>query len=134
MNLLLDTHIVLWASAARSKLPVGAAKLLEKGEHILWVSAVTFWEVAIKRSLNKPDFRIDVAPLRAGLLRNGHFELAIDGMHAMELAKLEGIIPALEPAHALFALSKFNFKKDGIVIVNLSGRGDKDLSTYMKFL
>lgn len=53
---------------------------------------------------------------------------------AFELAKLEGIIPALEPAHALFALSKIKFKKDDIVVVNLSGRGDKDLSTYMKFI
>ncbi|MEO6456604.1 MAG: tryptophan synthase subunit beta, partial [Ginsengibacter sp.] len=53
---------------------------------------------------------------------------------AFELAKLEGIIPALEPAHALFALSKINFKKDDIVVVNLSGRGDKDLATYMKFI
>jgi PIN domain nuclease of toxin-antitoxin system len=88
VNLLLDTHIVLWASAAKSKLPKAAENLLATEQHTLWVSAVTFWEVAIKRSLNKPDFRIDVAPLRAGLLRNGHFELAIDGTHALELAKL----------------------------------------------
>ena len=88
MNLLLDTHIVLWSSAAKDRLPKGAASILADGEHTLWVSAVTFWEVAIKRSLNKPDFRIDVAPLRAGLLRNGYFELPIDGTHALELSKL----------------------------------------------
>lgn len=53
---------------------------------------------------------------------------------AFELAKLEGIIPALESAHALFILNKINFNKDETVVVNLSGRGDKDMSTYMKFI
>ncbi|HVZ98193.1 MAG TPA: tryptophan synthase subunit beta [Chitinophagaceae bacterium] len=53
---------------------------------------------------------------------------------AFELAKLEGIIPALESAHALFALQKINFRKDDIVVVNLSGRGDKDMDTYMKHI
>jgi tryptophan synthase beta chain len=53
---------------------------------------------------------------------------------AFRLAQLEGIIPALEPAHALSALSKINFKKEDVVVVNLSGRGDKDLATYMKYI
>ena len=51
---------------------------------------------------------------------------------AFELAKLEGIIPALESAHALHALKMINFNKKDVVVVCLSGRGDKDLSTYMK--
>jgi len=51
----------------------------------------------------------------------------------LELSKLEGIIPAIETSHALAALSKINFKKDDIVVVNLSGRGDKDLDTYIKY-
>ena len=53
---------------------------------------------------------------------------------AFELAKMEGIIPALESAHALAALQKYNFNKEDIVVVNLSGRGDKDMDTYMKVL
>ncbi len=53
---------------------------------------------------------------------------------AFELSKLEGIIPALETAHALFALNKIEFDKNDVVVVCLSGRGDKDLSTYMKYL
>lgn len=53
---------------------------------------------------------------------------------AFELAKLEGIIPALESAHALYALNKIKFKKDDIVVVSLSGRGDKDMDTYMKHI
>ena len=53
---------------------------------------------------------------------------------AFELTKLEGIIPALESAHALAVLNKIKFKKEEIVVVNLSGRGDKDMDTYMKVM
>jgi len=80
-----------------------------------------------------------IGPLHAHLFKSGReiFLSATDNEAveaAMELAKLEGIIPALEPAHALFALIKIKFKQDDIVVVNLSGRGDKDLATYMKFV
>ncbi len=51
---------------------------------------------------------------------------------AFELTRNEGIIPALESAHAIAALKKIKFKPDEIVVVNLSGRGDKDMSTYQK--
>jgi len=51
---------------------------------------------------------------------------------ALELSLLEGIIPALESAHALSALSKMELKKEDIIVVNLSGRGDKDMNTYME--
>lgn len=53
---------------------------------------------------------------------------------AKQLAQTEGIIPALESSHALAALEKLNFKKEDVVVVNLSGRGDKDMETYMKHL
>ena len=51
----------------------------------------------------------------------------------IDLSRAEGIIPALESAHALAALNKFTFDKDDVVVVNLSGRGDKDLETYIKW-
>jgi tryptophan synthase beta chain len=51
----------------------------------------------------------------------------------LELSKLEGIIPAIESAHALAILDKMNFEKEEVVVVNLSGRGDKDLETYIKW-
>ncbi len=51
----------------------------------------------------------------------------------LELCKLEGIIPAIESSHALAALAKIKFKKEDIVVVNLSGRGDKDLDTYIDY-
>jgi tryptophan synthase beta chain len=80
-----------------------------------------------------------IGPLHAHLFRNGRatFLSATDDESlaaAFELAKLEGIIPALEPAHALHALKMINFKKADVVVVCLSGRGDKDLDTYMKHI
>ncbi|MGI8584421.1 MAG: tryptophan synthase subunit beta [Chitinophagaceae bacterium] len=80
-----------------------------------------------------------IGPMHAHLYKSGRgIFLSVTDSEAveaaMELAKLEGIIPALEPAHALFALRKVKIKKDNIVVVNLSGRGDKDLATYMRYI
>jgi len=79
-----------------------------------------------------------VGPQHAHLFKSGRAEFldATDdeAMEAgLELSKLEGIIPAIETSHALAALSKIKFKKEDIVVVNLSGRGDKDLETYIKY-
>ena len=54
---------------------------------------------------------------------------------AFELTRLEGIIPAIESAHALAILkkNKGTFKADDIVVLNVSGRGDKDMDTYVKY-
>ncbi|MCD2426046.1 tryptophan synthase subunit beta [Niabella pedocola] len=65
-----------------------------------------------------------------GTFLNATDQEALDA--AFELAKLEGIIPALESAHALAALNKVSFAKDDHIVVCLSGRGDKDMETYMK--
>ena len=51
---------------------------------------------------------------------------------AYELTRMEGIIPALESAHAIAALGKMSFKKDDVVVLTVSGRGDKDIETYLK--
>jgi tryptophan synthase beta chain len=50
---------------------------------------------------------------------------------ARRLTRMEGIIPALESAHALAALDKLSFTPDQLVVINLSGRGDKDIDTYL---
>ena len=78
-----------------------------------------------------------VGPLHAHLFKTGRAEfLNATDDEALEaaflLTKIEGIIPALESSHALAALEKMNFKPQDIVVLNLSGRGDKDLETYMK--
>ena len=53
---------------------------------------------------------------------------------AFELTRLEGIIPALESAHALGALSKIQFKPNDVVVLTVSGRGDKDIETYIRHM
>jgi len=53
---------------------------------------------------------------------------------AFELTRMEGIIPAIESAHALAALPKMSFLPQDIVVVNISGRGDKDMDTYIKHM
>ena len=79
-----------------------------------------------------------VGPQHAYLFKSGRAEFlnATDdeAMQAgLELSKLEGIIPAIETSHALAALDKMTFKKDDIVVINLSGRGDKDLDTCIDY-
>ncbi|MDT0642479.1 tryptophan synthase subunit beta [Zunongwangia sp. F363] len=79
-----------------------------------------------------------VGPMHANLFRSGRGEfISITDEAAMkaglELAKLEGIIPAIETSHALAIFEDRKFKKDEIVVVNLSGRGDKDLNTYIDY-
>lgn len=79
-----------------------------------------------------------IGPLHAYLAESGRAEvLAVTDTEALDAAILltreEGIIPALESAHALGALPKLKFNENDVVVVNLSGRGDKDMHTYMKF-
>lgn len=78
-----------------------------------------------------------VGPVHANLFDTGRakFVTATDDealKAAFLLCKLEGIIPALESAHALAYLDKLNAKENEVVVVNLSGRGDKDLATYIE--
>ena len=80
-----------------------------------------------------------VGPIHANLFKTGRakFVSATDDealQAAFLLTKLEGIIPVLESAHALAHLEKLKAKKNETVVVNLSGRGDKDLATYIKNL
>lgn len=80
-----------------------------------------------------------IGPLHANLSRQKRATvLAINDNEALaaayELTRLEGIIPALESAHALGALSKIAFKPTDIVVLTVSGRGDKDIETYLKHM
>ncbi len=80
-----------------------------------------------------------IGPLHANLSRQKRATvLAINDDEALaaayELTRLEGIIPALESAHALGALSKIAFKPTDIVVLTVSGRGDKDIETYLKHM
>ncbi|MEQ9229211.1 MAG: tryptophan synthase subunit beta [Cyclobacteriaceae bacterium] len=79
-----------------------------------------------------------IGPLHAHLFESGRgiFKYVTDAeaMNAgLELSRIEGIIPAIESAHALAALSQMDFEQSDVVVLNLSGRGDKDLETYIKW-
>lgn len=79
-----------------------------------------------------------VGPLHAHLFQSKRADFVAitdeDAMKAgLQLSKLEGIIPAIETSHALALLEQKTFKEDDIVVINLSGRGDKDLQTYIDY-
>ena len=79
-----------------------------------------------------------IGPLHAHLASCGRATvMAINDDEALkaafELTRLEGIIPALESAHALAMLPKMAFKPDDVVVLTVSGRGDKDLATYLQY-
>ena len=79
-----------------------------------------------------------IGPVHAHLFDVGRGEfVAVEDKDAMaagiELSRLEGIIPAIESAHAIHALNLIEYSKDDVIVINLSGRGDKDLDTYIKW-
>ncbi len=78
-----------------------------------------------------------IGPMHADLADKGREQvLAINDDEAIyagyELTRLEGIIPAIESAHAIAALKKMTFKPEDVVVLTVSGRGDKDVETYLK--
>ncbi|MBR3530356.1 MAG: tryptophan synthase subunit beta [Bacteroidaceae bacterium] len=77
-------------------------------------------------------------PIHCNLYQTGRAKvLAVNDDEALaaafELTQTEGIIPALESAHALGALPKMHFSKTDVVVLTVSGRGDKDMETYLKY-
>lgn len=80
-----------------------------------------------------------IGPVHAHLFKTGRaaYENVTDEeslQAAFRLTRLEGIIPALESAHALAWLDKYRFKPDDVVVIILSGRGDKDMDTYIRYM
>lgn len=79
-----------------------------------------------------------IGPVHAHLFDIGRAEfVAVEDEDAMKagilLSRTEGIIPAIETAHAIHALNMIEYRKDDVIVINLSGRGDKDLETYIKW-
>ena len=79
-----------------------------------------------------------VGPMHANLFATGRAQfISITDEQAMDwgikLSKMEGLIPAIESAHAFAVLDEMKFKPEDIVVINLSGRGDKDLNTYIDY-
>jgi len=91
MNLLLDTHILLWAAADPAKLSSEATNLISNKDNRLYFSAASIWEVVIKNGLHRPDFFVDPHILRRGLVDNGYLELPISTQHTLALSHLPDI-------------------------------------------
>ena len=91
MKLLLDTHLLLWAAGQPKRLSATARKLIENPQNTLLFSPASLWEISIKRSLGREDFKADPRLLRRGLLDNGYVELPITSEHAVALEALPAI-------------------------------------------
>jgi PIN domain nuclease of toxin-antitoxin system len=91
VRLLLDTHLLLWAAASSKRLPREARALIEDAANEAYFSAASIWEVAIKISLGRKDFRIDLAALQTALPEMGLIELPVTAVHAAGIAKLPPI-------------------------------------------
>ncbi|MDZ7754024.1 MAG: type II toxin-antitoxin system VapC family toxin [Gammaproteobacteria bacterium] len=91
MNLLLDTHLLLWAAGDPERLSAEARRLIEEPLNTLHFSAASIWEIAIKSGLGREDFRVQPRVLRRGLLENGYVELAVNSAHAVAIDHLPPI-------------------------------------------
>ncbi len=85
MKLLLDTQVLLWAAGNSKRLSASARKLLNDPANTLCFSAASLWEITIKASLGRKDFRVEPRVLRRGLLDNGYLELPVTSQHAVSV-------------------------------------------------
>ena len=90
-RVLLDTHLLLWAKAVPIRLPEAARQLITDPDTDLLFSTASIWEIAIKQSQRREDFRVDSAVLRNKLLDTGYAELPVLGEHAVVTATLPPI-------------------------------------------
>jgi PIN domain nuclease of toxin-antitoxin system len=88
VTFLLDTHLLLWAAGPIERLSSDARLLIDDPDNELVFSTASIWEVAIKYSRGRDDFRTDPRLLRRGLLDNLYRELPITGEHAVAVASL----------------------------------------------
>lgn len=88
MKLLLDTHILLWAAGQPDKLTGSAREMLLDTANALFFSAASIWEIVIKRSLGRSDFKVDPYRLRKMLVLNDYRELPVASEHALRVDTL----------------------------------------------
>ena len=91
MKLLLDTQILLWAAGQPDRLSAAARKQLKDPGNELLFSAASIWEITIKNSLGRDDFRVEPRVLRRSLLDNGYSELPITSEHAVNIEGLTDV-------------------------------------------
>lgn len=86
--ILADTHILVWAAGVSGTLPKQARDLILEAGEARAFSVVSIWEVVIKAALRRPDFAVDAARLRQGLLTHGWRELGVTGAHVLAVGDL----------------------------------------------
>ncbi len=93
MNLLLDTHMLLWAAVWPDRLPRKARALFEnaEAENVLYFSSASIWEIAVKKKRGRPDFEEDAGIVRRRVLEGGAQELVITSAHALAVGDLPSI-------------------------------------------
>lgn len=88
MNILLDTHIALWAITDSQRLADRAKKDISHPKNTIWVSVVSLWEIAIKHSLGKGDMPIDAKQALNYFRQSGYQVLSIEAEHTLLVAEL----------------------------------------------
>lgn len=91
MNLLLDTHLLLWVASDPERLSKKARTLLLDPANRPMFSAASLWEIAIKRGLGRDDFRVDMRRLWRMLLASGYLELPVSSEHALVAGDLPNL-------------------------------------------
>ncbi len=121
MKLLLDTQVLLWAAGEPKRLAAAARKLLNDPRNELVFSAASLWEIAIKNTLGRDDFRVEPRLLRRSLLDNGYVELPITSQHAVAIDSLPPLHK--DPCDRLLLAQALS---EGITLVT----GDAQLARY----
>ena len=88
MNLLLDTHVALWAITDSPKLPQKARELIQSPKTTVWISSASMWEIAIKHALGKDDKPVSSQDAMCYFRESGYRFLAIDVEHAVAVEEL----------------------------------------------
>jgi PIN domain nuclease of toxin-antitoxin system len=88
VKLLLDSQLLLWAAGHPERLSAVARRLLNNPRNELLFSAASLWEIAIKSTMGRDDFKVEPRLLRRGLLDNGYVELPITSQHVVNIVGL----------------------------------------------
>jgi PIN domain nuclease of toxin-antitoxin system len=88
VKLLLDTHLLVWTATRPERLSARARSFLEDPRNLLFFSAVSIWEIGIKRRLERLDFQLDPERLRNQFLANGYNEIDFTSLHGLAVQAL----------------------------------------------
>jgi len=89
LNLLLDTHVALWAITDSPKLPKKAREMIESPKSSVWISAATVWEIAIKHSLGRGDMPVSSQDALSYFRESGYRFLPVEPEHAAAVEDLQ---------------------------------------------